>query len=707
MIVSCDGIKMDPSKVSAILKWPNLTNVKQVRAFLGLGNFYRRFIKDYAIIARPLTDLTCKDTPFTFGDKEKGAFNALKAAFTKAPVLQYPDQDREFQLETDASEFAIGGVLSVKGDDGDFRPVAYMSHSMTPPEQNYPIHDKEMLAIIKATECWRHYLEATPYAFEIHTDHNNLMYFMKSQNLSKRQARWQLWMSRFNYSLVYRKGTAMHVADPLSRRSDHYVHSSEDNKEQVLLQPESVNKIIDASEESHEDRQSIISEFHDLPAAGHKGNKATYNALRKHYRWKGMKEQVQQYVKHCQRCQKGKATNKAPAGELLPLPTPQGPWQDITVDFTEMPESLGYNNILVVMDRFSKEAVFIPCTKEENALTTAELFRDHVWCQHGLPSSVISDSGSIFASHFMGELYKILEIKRKMSTAFHPQTDGQTERLNREINTYLHIYVSDRQQDWAKWIKITQFVWNNMVSSVTTDSPFGITRSYSPRLGMEPVNVSAPAAKDFAAIFNKVIAASEKAKITMKSQADKHRSTAPIYKVGDQVWLSMDNLRMLNRASKKLTEKWIGPYEISSVMPDAVELKLPKMLHIHPVVNISRVKPYLGLLPGQPVSRPGPIHVTEDRDEEYEVDAIIDSHIYKRKLQYLVHWKGYDESERTWEPVSNLKNSPEIVEQFHKSHPSAPRRLWMTQADFSSLFSTMPGNLCDPFPTFCCLESNT
>ena len=294
-----------------------------------------------------------------------------------------------------------------------------------------------------------------------------------------------------------------------------------------------------------------------------------------------------------------------------------------------------------------------------------------------------------------------------MSTAFHPQTDGQTERLNCKINTYLRIYVSDRQQDWAKWIKIAQFVWNNTVSSVTTDSPFGITRSYSPRLGTEPVDVSAPAAKDFTAIFNKVIAASEKAKITMKSQADKHRSIAPIYKIGDQVWLSTDNLRMLNRASKKLTEKWIGPYKISSVMPNVVELKLPRMLRIHPVVNISRVKPYLGPLPGQPVSRPGPIHVTEDHDEEYEVDAIIDSRIYKGKLQYLVHWKGYDESERTWEPVSNLRNSPEIVEQFHASHPSAPRRLRMAQADFDSLFTLMPVNLCDPFPTFCRLESDT
>ena len=173
MIVSRNGIKMDPEKVNAILKWSELMNVKQVRAFLGLGNFYRRFIMDYAIISHPMVDLTRKDVLFNFSDKEKASFKALKAAFTTAPVLQYPNQDREFRLETDTSEFAVGGVISVKCIDGEFRPVAYMSHSMTPPERNYPIHDKEMLAIIKATDAWCHYLEATLYAFEIHMDHNN------------------------------------------------------------------------------------------------------------------------------------------------------------------------------------------------------------------------------------------------------------------------------------------------------------------------------------------------------------------------------------------------------------------------------------------------------------------------------------------------------------------------------------------------------
>ena len=276
-----------------------------------------------------------------------------------------------------------------------------------------------------------------------------------------------------------------------------------------------------------------------------------------------MKEQIQTYVKHCQKCQQSKVSNQKTSGSLIPLPTPFSPWKDVTMDFTEMLESFSYNYILVVVDRFSKEVVFVLCTKEETAYSTTELFRDHVWCQHGLPSTIVSDCGLVFASNFLGELYKLLGIKRKMSTAFHPKTDGQMERLNREINQYLRTYVNDRQNDWAKWIKITQFIWNNTVSEVTTDSLFGITQSYSPHMGIEPVETVAPVAKDFVVIFNKVVEASEKAKLSMKVQVDKHQNPALDYKVGQQVWLSTDNLRMLNRVSKKLTEKWVGPYEVT------------------------------------------------------------------------------------------------------------------------------------------------
>ena len=191
----------------------------------------------------------------------------------------------------------------------------------------------------------------------------------------------------------------------------------------------------------------------------------------------------------------------------------------------------------------------------------------------------------------------------------------------------------------------------------------------------------------------------------MKVQVDKHRNPALCYKVGQQVWLSTDNLHMLNCASKKLMEKWIGPYEVMRVTPNAVELKLPKTLRIHPVVNISHVKPYLGPLPGQPVSWPGPIQVSEEHDEEYEVDYIVASRMYRRQLQYLVHWKGYEEHEHTWELASNVKNAPLVVERFYKENPSAPRKLCMAQSDFDSLFRPIPENLTICEPQFCSLES--
>ena len=224
-------------------------------------------------------------------------------------------------------------------------------------------------------------------------------------------------------------------------------------------------------------------------------------------------------------------------------------------------------------------------------------------------------------------------------------------------------------------------------------------------MGVEPAETAAPAAKDFTVIFNKVVEASEKAKLSMKLQADKHRNPAPDYKVGQQVWLSMDNLCMLNCASKKLTEKWIGPYEVTRVTPNAVKLKLPKTLRIHPVVNVSRVKPYLGPLPGQPVSRPSLIQVSEERNEEYKVDYIVASRIYRHQLQYLVHWKGYEEHEHTWEPATNVKNAPLVVEHFYKENPSAPRKLCMAQLDFDSLFKPIPENLTISEAQFCSLES--
>ena len=209
-------------------------------------------------------------------------------------------------------------------------------------------------------------------------------------------------------------------------------------------------------------------------------------------------------------------------------------------------------------------------------------------------------------------------------------------------------------------------------------------------MGIEQHVSKAPSADELANEMAKVLEETRRniieAQGRMKTQADKHRTEAPHYKVSDKVWLSTTNLH-LTRASKKLSERWVGPYVITKLVGNnAVELKLPRSMKIHPVVNISRVKPYKERLPGQPLQKPGPVTVTEDRDVEYEVDYIVDSCWKGKRLEYLVHWSGFSDEDRTWEPEGQLDNTRDVIIDFHRVNPSAPRKLWMSYIDFLGLF---------------------
>ena len=239
MTVSAEGIKMNDDKVKAILAWPTLKTVHGVRSFLGLANFYRRFIKDYAQVARPLNYLTKKDQAFEWKKSQQTVFNTLKQQFTTAPILAFPDIDKQFRLETDASDFATSAVLSILKDD-KWHPVAYSSHSMSPEECNYPIADKEMLSVIQSLEEWRHYLEGANLQFEVWNDHANLQWFMKRQDLNRQQARWAQYLSRFNFKWVHKAGAQMDKPDALSRREDHSVGIQDDNKMVLVIPPEHI-----------------------------------------------------------------------------------------------------------------------------------------------------------------------------------------------------------------------------------------------------------------------------------------------------------------------------------------------------------------------------------------------------------------------------------------------------------------------------------
>ena len=235
VVIGPEGIKMEKEKVKEVLEWPTPKCVKDVQKFLGLANYYHRFIEEFTTVARPLHDLVKKDKKWEWAEKEEKTFRELKEQFTKEPVLAAPDIDKKIRMEVDASDYATGGVLSMECGDGLWRPVAFLSKSLNEMERNYEIHDKEMLAIIRGLEAWRHLLEGAQYKFEIWTDHKNLEYFMKVQKLNQRQARWALYLSRFDFTLKHVAGSKMGKADRLSKRADWKVGTDKDNENQIFI----------------------------------------------------------------------------------------------------------------------------------------------------------------------------------------------------------------------------------------------------------------------------------------------------------------------------------------------------------------------------------------------------------------------------------------------------------------------------------------
>ena len=283
-------------------------------------------------------------------------------------------------------------------------------------------------------------------------------------------------------------------------------------------------------------RMQIIQLHHDTPIPGHPGMEKTLELMQHSYTWPGMPTLVKDYVSRCDRCTRFKETNQAPPGKLKLLDTPPSPWKEISANFiTDLPESEGFDSILVVVDRFSKEVdqfskevEFIPCTKSVSALDTAKLYLRHVWKYHGLPTGIVSDRGPQFASQVMKNICKRLGIQPRLSTTYHPQTDGQTERINQDLQQYLCIFTSEKQDEWVSWLPLAQFSYNAKKQLSREKSLFEVTRSYQPKMGFEQRATKAPAAEELMKQMEETLEQTkeniEKTKARMKRQADKHRS---------------------------------------------------------------------------------------------------------------------------------------------------------------------------------------
>jgi len=304
----------------------------------------------------------------------------------------------------------------------------------------------------------------------------------------------------------------------------------------------------------------------------------------------------------------------------------------------------------------------------------ARLFRDNVWKLHGLPESIISDRGPQFAAGLMRELNEMLGIKSKLSTAFHPQTDGQTERVNQELEQYLRMFIDHRQEQWPEWLGTAEFAYNNKAHSSTRTLPFKANYGQDPRMGFEGRKKGKYIGAEkfiekMKEIQEEAKAALGKAQADMKKYANKKRSDVEEYKVGDLVMLSTKDLKyqMVRRRTEKLTERYVGPYKVKEIiLSNAVRLELPSIVRIHLVVNVSRVRQYVGQVEGQRKERPAPVII--EGEEEWEVERILNKQWVRGKDKYLVRWKGFTAESDTWEGRENLENAKEAIKEFEREY---------------------------------------
>lgn len=626
-IVSGEGIQADPEKISAVVDWRPPKNVSEMRSFLGLANHLKRYIKDFSVLTAPLTELTKPDRPFDFTTNKlaQHSFSALKEAMSTAPVLAIPDEDEHYELVCDACGYGVGAVLMQRE-----KPVAYYSYKLNSAERNYPTGEQELLAVVKSFQHWRCYLEGCKGGVTVVTDHkpNTFLESKAPTQLSRRQVGWQQFLSRFHYQWEYRKGV-YNIADPLSRNPalmNMVIHDSalgpaEELKQEIkeayakdpwFSNPENLtqlefrdclyyrgSQILVPHDDAARLRKWCISLHHDPPYVGHVGRERTLELLRRHFLWPNMRRDVGEFIATCDNCQRNKAANQLPPGLLQPLHVPKGLWESISMDLiTQLPETKRGNTAIVVfVDRLSKMVRLVPVKTSIDAEEYAHVFVREVFAKHGLPASIVSDRDPRFTSEFFQQLCKLLDIKQRMSTAFHPQTDGQTERMNRTLEEMLRSFVGPSLNDWDVHLPCCEFAMNNAFNDSIRATPFYLNYGRHPKSPTDyafksPVEPSERFSANIRASLGRAQDCMRIAQERQARYANKKRRDLE-FQVGEYVLLDSKNLRLKLDGAHKLGHRFLGPYKIlKRVGPVSYELELTKDMRIHDVFHVSLLRAY-------------------------------------------------------------------------------------------------------------------
>ncbi|CAN0827436.1 Transposon Tf2-9 polyprotein [Linum grandiflorum] len=662
-IISGQGVEVDPKKIEAVVNWVPPKDASGVRSFLVLAGYYRRFVDGFSTIAAPLTKLLRKEAKYALSEACQRSFEELKRRLTTAPILKLPTEGGEYVVYSDASFQGLGCVLMQDG-----KVIAYASRQLRPHEVNYPTHDLELAAVVLALKLWRHYLYGE--RFKLMTYHKSLKYLMDQKELNGRQRRWVELLKDYDCTIDYHPGKANVVADALSRKErlpnlvdlralrvelevDNVtslmarlsvrplLHDKirekqekdpklsqiiEDIKEGKVSSFEMVNGLLKLNGRvcvPHVDdlRKDILDEAHSSVYAMHPGVTKMYQTIKPHFWWFGMKKDVAKHVFTCLVCQQTKMEHQAPAGLLQSLPIPEWKFEKITMDFVcgFPPTREGKDAVWVIVDRMTKVSRFIPIKFKPSNEVLAKLYVEHIVRLHGVPLSIVSDRDPSFTSHFWESLHTAMGTKLHFSTAYHPQTDGQSERTILTLEELLRACVMEFGGSSTEQLPLVEFAYNNSYHSSLGVAPYEALYGRKCRTPLcwdeegERI-ITGPQMVQETVDKVKVIKDRLRAAQDRQKQYADGRAREVSYQVGDKVFLKVSPWKGLMRFGRKgkLAPRYIGPYDIiDKVGPVAYVLALPSELEkIHNVFHVSMLKRYIG----------DPSHVIQPEEVELDED---------------------------------------------------------------------------------------
>ncbi|UYV69112.1 hypothetical protein LAZ67_6002474, partial [Cordylochernes scorpioides] len=646
-LVDSKGIYPDPEKIEAIARFPTPRSITDVRSFIGLCSYYRRFIENFAEKAAPLHEVLKKDNKFTWNSGQQDAFDSLKKALMSEPVLAYFEEQLPTELHTDASGYGIGAVL-VQINDGKERPVGYASRTLSKAERNYSTTERECLAAIWAINKFRPYLFGRE--FVIVTDHHALCWLSNLKDPTGRLVRWALKLQEYNVTVVYKSGRKHQDADCLSRNplqleSEEAYNDEDDDIPSITAltcfeaeqrKDPKISKLIEETERFGAEskgyemlkgtlyknnfdplgnqhllvvprhlRLELLKSLHDAPTAGHLGFSKTYERVKNKYFWPGLLRDIRRYVAHCKECQRKKQSTQKPPGLLKAIPPATSPFQRVGMDLLgRFPKSDTGNKWIIVCTDYLTRFAITKALPTGEAKEAAKFLMEDVVLKHGAPREIITDRGRVFQSKLIAELTNQCSSIHRFTTAYHPQTNGLTERLNKTLANMIAMYLSVEQKDWDVILPYVTFAYNTAKQDTTGFTPFKLIHGREAETTVDTLfpNPHEDLQEDYSQkIASRVEETRQLARLeTLKAQEkDKARydskHEAMDYNVGDLVWIFIP-IRKVG-LSEKLMKRYFGPYRVTRKLSDVTFEVEPvdqptRRRQTRDLIHVLRMKPH-------------------------------------------------------------------------------------------------------------------